>query len=166
MSGLTSRLGTAGGNLVAVTSRIGLRAVTVLLLMGAVLAFVLTSCPANRDGIPGQLASAKEDTQSAARSAALALDLWARDRSSRQLVGVQVADARDEVAKAYESIAVLQAENPDDVNRQAMLTHAMASVITLLNRSEAAVRGLPSGDPAQLGRTLAENADALERDYR
>lgn len=148
------------------TPGIGLRTATLLVLLGAVVTFVLTSCPANRDGMPGQLATAKEETQSASRSAAAALDLWARGRSTRQLVGVQLADARDEVAKAYEGIAVLKAEDPVDVQRQAMLAEAMTSAITVLNQANAAVRGLPTGDPVQLGRSLLENADALERDYR
>jgi hypothetical protein len=140
--------------------------VAVLLLLGAALAFVLTSCPSNRDGMPGQLAVAKEETQSASRSAALALDLWARDRSTRQLVGVQLSDARDEVAKAFDGIAILKAEDPVDVHRQALLTQSMTSAIAVLNEANAAVRGLPGGDPAQLRRALLDNAEALERDYR
>ena len=63
--------------------RRALRALTVVLVLAGALAFILTSCPSNRDGMPGQLASAKDDAQSAARSGALALQLWARHRSTR-----------------------------------------------------------------------------------
>ena len=136
-------------------------------VMLAILAFVLTSCPANRDGMPGQLASAKEEAQSAARSAALALDLWAGERSSRQLVSVQLADARDEVAKAYDGIAVLKAEDSADLSRQSMLTRSMTDIIATLNQANAAVRALPNtGNADRLRRTLLEASDELERNYR
>lgn len=148
------------------TSRIEIRTLTVLLLVGAALTFALTSCPAHRDGMPGRLASAKEETQTASRSAALALDLWARGRSTRQLVGVHLSDARDDVVQAYAGIAVLKADDPVDVTRQATLTEAMTSVITILNQANAAVRGLSGGDPAALRHALVANVDALERDYR
>jgi hypothetical protein len=158
--------GTAGGTSFVVTSGIAIRTVPVLVLLGAVLAFVLTSCPANRDGMPGQLAGAKEQTQSASRSAALALDLWARGRSSRQLVSVQLTDARDEVAEAFAGIAILKSDDPVDLDRQAMLTVTMTSVIATLNRADAAVRGLTADDPQPLRGALVDSADALDRDYR
>ena len=41
--------------------RRALRALTVVLVLAGALAFILTSCPSNRDGMPGQLASAKDD---------------------------------------------------------------------------------------------------------
>ncbi|MEW5808742.1 MAG: hypothetical protein AB1925_04740 [Actinomycetota bacterium] len=133
----------------------------------AVLALVLTSCPANRDGMPGQLSSAKDETQSATRSAVMALDLWQRDRSTRQLVGVQLADARDEVTKAYEGITVLKAEDPNDLARQELLTQSMTDIIATLNQANAAVRALSrSRDPAELRSILIEADKALERDYR
>ena len=62
-----------------------LRVLIGMLVLVALLALVLTSCPSNRDGMPGQLATAKEETQSAARSGALALQLWAQHRSTRDL---------------------------------------------------------------------------------
>jgi hypothetical protein len=138
-----------------------------LLVLAAVLAFILTSCPSNRDGMPGQLATAKDDTQSAARSAALALQLWEQHRSTRDLTAVQLADARDEIVKAYQGIATLKAEDPVDLGRQSLLTHSMTEVIGTLNDANAAVRALPGrSDPRTLGRRLLDSVDALERDYR
>ena len=52
-----------------------MRAAATLAVAIGVFGFILTSCPSNRDGMPGQLASAKDESVSAARSAALALDL-------------------------------------------------------------------------------------------
>ena len=138
-----------------------------LLFLAAMLAFVLTSCPSNRDGMPGQLASAKDETQSAARSAALALQLWGQGRSTRALACVQLSDARDEVVKAYQGIATLKAEDPVDLGRQALLTRTMTDLIGTLNDANAAVRALPGlPDPRILSRHLADGVDALERDYR
>lgn len=136
-------------------------------MVAAALAFVLTSCPSNRDGMPGQLATAREETQSAARSAALALQMWAQHRSTRNLTSVQLADARDEVVKAYRGIATLKAEDPADLGCQLMLTRAMTDVVGTLNDASAAVRALPGRpDPRALGQRLVDDADALERDYR
>ena len=79
---------------------------------------------------------------------------------------MQLADARDEIVKAYEGIATLKAEDPADLGRQAMLTHAMTDLIGALNDANAAVRALPGRpDPQELGRHLLAGADALERDY-
>ena len=82
-----------------------LRVLTGMVVLVAVLALVLTSCPSNRDGMPGQLATAKEETQSAARSAALALQLWAQHRSTRDLTCVQLADARDEIGQGLPAVS-------------------------------------------------------------
>ncbi|MCU1699176.1 MAG: hypothetical protein JWR34_5239 [Mycobacterium sp.] len=145
-------------------SRRSLRVLAVVLVLAAALAFVLTSCPSNRDGMPGQLATAKEDTQSAARSAALALQMWVQHRSTQQLTCVQLSDARDEVVKAYQGIATLKAEDPADLGRQALLTRTMTELIRTLNDANAAVRALPGQpDLRTLGRQLVEGADALER---
>jgi hypothetical protein len=57
------------------------------------LGLLLTRCPSNRDGMPGQLAQAMEETSAAARSGALALDLWVQHRSTSQLASVQISDA-------------------------------------------------------------------------
>ena len=64
-----------------------LRAILAVVVALIGLAFLLTCCPSNRDGMPGQLAQAKEETESAARSGALALDLWGRGRSTRRVSG-------------------------------------------------------------------------------
>ena len=85
-----------------------LRPAAVLVALLALIAFILTSCPSNRDGAPGQLASAKEEAESACRSGLLALDQWTGGRSSAQLVSVQLGDARDQVVKAYKGIATQQ----------------------------------------------------------
>src|SRR3954452_12345259 len=76
---------------------------------------LLTQCPANRDGMPGQLAQSMDETVTSARSGALALDLWLQRRSTNQLTSVQISDARDEVVKAYKGIAELKAEDPVDI---------------------------------------------------
>jgi hypothetical protein len=144
-----------------------LRGLAVAVLLAAILVFSLTSCPSNRDGTPGQLFAAKEETQSAARSAALSLELWAQHRSSRNLTSVQLSDARDEMVKAYQDVASVAAENPADLRRQTMLTQALDGLIETLNDAGAAVRGVSSeSDPTALGQHLAESADLLERDYR
>jgi hypothetical protein len=143
-----------------------LRGLSAALVLAAILVFSLTSCPSNRDGMPGQLSTAKEETQSAARSAALALELWAQHRSTRSLTAVQLGDARDEMVKAYQDIASLAAENPADLRRQTMLTQTMAGLVETLNDAGAAVRGVSQSDPKALGQHLAESADMLERDYR
>jgi hypothetical protein len=143
------------------------RAAAVVVVLSAALAFVLTSCPSNRDGMPGQLASAKDETQSAARSGAMALQLWAMHRSTRDLAAVQLADARDEVVKAYQGIAVLKAEDPADLSRQVLLTASTTDIITALNDANAAVRALPAqSSPAALSQRLLDGADGLERTYR
>ncbi|MDO0976366.1 hypothetical protein [Mycolicibacterium frederiksbergense] len=132
-----------------------------------ILVAVLTSCPANRDGMPGRLAGALEETTSAARSGALAIDLWRRGRSTTQLTGVQLSDARDEVVKGYDGIAVLRAEDPHDLARQTLLIRAMTDVIATLNDSTVAVRTSGgSGETADLRAALLRAADTLERDYR
>lgn len=108
------------------------RAAVGLLALAAMLAFVLTSCPSNRDGVPGELATAKDETQSAARSAALALDMWTQHGSTRNLTRVQVSDSRDQIVKAYQTVASLTAESSADLNRQALLTRTMTELIATL----------------------------------
>ena len=44
------------------------RAALLLVLLVVGLGLLLTRCPANRDGMPGQLAQAMEETTAAARS--------------------------------------------------------------------------------------------------
>jgi hypothetical protein len=144
-----------------------IRATASVVVVIALPLLILTSCPANRDGMPGRLAAAMEETVAAARSGALALQLWSQDRSTRQLVNVQLTDARDEVTTGYQGIAELRAEDPVDVGRQAMLTASMTTFIGDLNAASAAVRGLPNQpDPQLLHRRLLDGAATLERDYR
>lgn len=131
-----------------------------------ILLLVLAGCPANRDGMPGQLAGALEETTSAARSGAFAIDLWQRGRSTGQLTTVQLSDARDEIAKGYDGISALRAEDPRDLARQTLLIQMMTDVIATLNESNAAVRSSTrSGETHRLRAALLQAADDLERDY-
>ncbi len=142
------------------------RAIAVVALLAGLLGLVLTSCPANRDGIPGQLATAKQETQSAARSAALAVQLSADHRSTSALASVQLTDMRDQIVKAYKKIASLRADNDTDLRHQRVLTTAMTVFIDELNAASAAVRG--AAHPTNLSplrQRLLEGADALDRDY-
>jgi hypothetical protein len=128
---------------------------------------LLTQCPSNRDGMPGQLAQSMDETVSAARSAAVALDMWIHRRSTNQLVSVQVSDARDEVVKAYKGIAKLQADDPVDVERQRMLTESTTGIIGQLNAAGAMIRDVTTQPPADKARDdLKAAADTLESAYR
>jgi hypothetical protein len=130
-------------------------------------ALLVTRCPANRDGMPGQLATAVEETAAAARSGALALDLWTRQRASAALTSVTLSDARRQVATAYEGIAELRAEDPVDVGRRRMLTGAMTQIIGDLDTASASVRGVgaPVAGPVLRERLLGD-ARGLESRYR
>jgi hypothetical protein len=131
------------------------------------LGLLLTRCPSNRDGMPGQLAQAMEETSAAARSGALALDLWVQHRSTSQLASVQISDARDEVVKAYKGIADLKAEDPVDIERQRMLTGSMTTIIGQLNAASATLRGITTAPKLESARAdLLASADALESGYR
>lgn len=144
-----------------------IRAALSAALLIAALALLLTQCPANRDGMPGQLAKAMEETVAAARSGAYALDLRIRDRTTPQVVSVQIADAREEVVKAYEGIADLKADDPVDLDRQRMLTEAMTHVAGQLGSASARVREITAGPAlAALRDQLRASADALEARYR
>ena len=59
-----------------------LRGLLLIVLVLVALGLLLTRCPANRDGMPGRLATAKEEISSAARSGALALDHLVQRRST------------------------------------------------------------------------------------
>src|SRR3954465_4696755 len=131
------------------------------------LGLLLTQCPANRDGMPGQLANSMDETVTAARSGALALDLWIQQRSTNQLTSVQLTDARDEVVKAYKGIADLRGEDPVDIERQRMWTASMTNIVGVLNAASATVRDVttqPSPDTARAD--LVRLSDALESGYR
>jgi len=122
------------------------RAVLMVVLLAIGLGLLLTQCPANRDGMPGQLATAMQETAAAARSGGLALDLWLAHRSTTQLTSVQLSDARDEVVRACKGTAELKADGPMDVRRQRMLTAAMTAIIDRLNAASARLRGVTSDE--------------------
>lgn len=148
-------------------SRRHIRTLLLTGLMIVALGLLLTRCPSNRDGMPGQLAQAMEETVAAARSGALALDLRIRDRTTRQLANVQISDSRDEVLKAYKGIADLEAEDPVDIDRQRLLTSSMTDIVGRLNTASARVRetiAVPS--LPRLRDDLVAAADALESGYR
>ena len=131
------------------------------------LGLLLTQCPANRDGMPGQLAQSMDETVNSARSGALAIDLWLQRRSTNQLASVQISDARDEVVKAYKGVAQLKAEDPADIRRQQMLTQSMTKIIGQLNAASATLRTItrePTLDSVRA--SLLASADALESGYR
>ncbi|MDQ2636622.1 MAG: hypothetical protein M3Y83_07090 [Actinomycetota bacterium] len=131
------------------------------------LGLLLTRCPANRDGMPGQLARAMDETTSAARSGVLALDLWTQGRSTAQLASVQITDSRNAVTKAYKGIAELRAEDPVDVRRQQMLSDAMTTIIGQLNTASAIIRNV-SVEPtvAAVRAELVKSSHELETGYR
>jgi hypothetical protein len=52
------------------------RTVALLVVFIVGLGLLLTQCPSNREGMPGQLAQSMDEAVTAARSGALALDLW------------------------------------------------------------------------------------------
>jgi hypothetical protein len=144
-----------------------LRTVLLTGLMIVALGLMLTRCPSNRDGMPGQLAQAMEETVIAARSGALALDLRIRDRTTRQLASVQISDATEDVLKAYKGIADLEADDPVDIERQRLLTTAMTDLIGTLNTASARVREIIAEPPLpRLRDDLVAAADSLESGYR
>jgi hypothetical protein len=143
------------------------RAALLLVLLFVALGLLLTRCPANRDGMPGQLAQAMEETTGAARSAALALDQWSAHRSTAQLTSVQLSDARDQVLKAYEGVAGLRADDPVDIERQRMLTSSMTAILGQLNAASATIRGVTTDPRPDISRVdLIAAADGLENSYR
>jgi cytochrome c-type biogenesis protein CcmE len=143
------------------------RAILLLVVFIIGLGLLLTRCPSNRDGMPGQLAQAMEETSAAARSGALALDLWLQRRSTDQLTSVALSDARDEVIKAYKGIADLRAEDPVDIDRQRMLTESMTVIIAQLNAAVSTMRHVTAEPSAEKARgDLLASADELESGYR
>jgi cytochrome c-type biogenesis protein CcmE len=143
------------------------RAILLLVVFIIGLGLLLTRCPSNRDGMPGQLAQAMEETSAAARSGALALDLWLQRRSTDQLTSVALSDARDEVIKAYKGISDLRAEDPVDIDRQRMLTESMTVIIAQLNAAVSTMRHVTAEPSAEKARgDLLASADELESGYR
>jgi hypothetical protein len=142
------------------------RAGVLLAAFFVALGLLLTRCPANRDGVPGQLAQSMEESTGAARSGALALDMWLQRRSTTQFTSVALTDARDEVVKAYKGTAELRAQDRIDVDRQRMLTQSMTDIIAQLNAAGATIRDVTKVPPAQQVRDdLRAAADALESAY-
>ena len=143
------------------------RTALLLALLFVGLGLLITQCPANRDGMPGQLAQSMQETTAAARSGAFALQLWTQRKSTAELTSVALSDARDEVVKAYKTIAELKAGDPVDLGRQEMLTRSMTRIIGRLNAASAVIRGVtaePAADEARAD--LIASADALESGYR
>lgn len=144
-----------------------LRTLLILVVVLLALGGLLTRCPANRDGMAGQLATAMAETTSAARSGALALDLWAQRRSTAQLAAVQLSDARDQIVTAYQGIAELRAESPADIERQRLLAGSMTEIIGILTAAGAQVRQVTAEPALQRARAdLLAAADDLESRYR
>jgi cytochrome c-type biogenesis protein CcmE len=144
-----------------------LRVASLLAAIFVGLGLLLTQCPSNRDGMPGQLAQSMDETTTAARSGALALDLWTQRRSTNQLASVQLSDAREQVVEAYKGIADLRAEDQVDIGRQRMLTESMTAIIGQLNAAAATIRHVTTDPTAEKARDdLLASADALESGYR
>lgn len=138
------------------------RITVVLVAVAAFIAFALTSCPGQRDGVPGQLASAAGEAESGTRSAALALTLWEQHRSTRSLLSVQLADARDEVASAANGLSELRPRQPAELDGQRHLTTVMATVLVDLDTAVAGARELPGQpEPESLTQRLLAAADVL-----
>jgi hypothetical protein len=131
-------------------------------------AFLLVGCPSYRDGVSGELARGRDDAESAARSAALALDLWGRGQSTQQATSVQLSDARDEVVKAFKDVAELAVEDHIDLDRQRFLIQTMARAVVDLNAANAAISAVPGSadDPVSLRRELLGVAELLAGQYR
>jgi hypothetical protein len=156
----------ARGYPVAMSQR-RVRTALLLIVLCVGMGLLLTRCPANRDGMPGQLAKAMEATTGAARTGALALDQWTQRRSTAQLASVQLSDAREQVVKAYKGIADLRAQDPVDLDRQRMLTSSMTAIIGQLNAASGTVRGVTTQPSAAQSRSeLIASADTLESGYR
>src|SRR4051812_4759107 len=119
-------------------------ALGVALMVGAGL-LVLAS-PSVRDGVPGQLTQAQEESESATRTGVLAMQLWRDHRSTGTLAAVQLGDASEQVTKAYEEIATLTPETEGTLRRQQALTATMAEAVAALNGARALVRGMPLRD--------------------
>jgi hypothetical protein len=86
-----------------------IRSAVLLVIVLVVVGVLLHGCPSFRDGVAGDMYRAQQQSESAATTGVLALDLWRDHRSTNQLAAVQLGDARDEVTKAYKGIATLTA---------------------------------------------------------
>lgn len=80
---------------------------------------------------------------------------------------MQITDARDDVAKAYNGIVVLRAQDPVDVRRQRMLTESMTAIIAELNAASAVLRDVDEQPGvAEVRAELARSSHELEAGYR
>jgi hypothetical protein len=137
-----------------------------MLAVGGALAILLANTPANRDGMPCELATAKHETQSAARSAALAVRQWTAGRSTDQLVAVQLSDTRQAVVRSYQQITALKANHPDDARRQQVLATTMTDIVNDLSQGAAAVHGLSGGTTLdELPARLLGRVTQLDQQY-
>lgn len=136
--------------------------VVVLVVMLVGVAFAAAGCPSNRNGIEGQLAQARDEAQSAARSGALALESWQRGRSTASLVSVQLSNARDDVVEAYQGAAELSVSAGANADWQRSLAGAMNHVVDLLNTAGVVVdQEPPTQTSDELHRELLAAAEAL-----
>lgn len=128
------------------------------------LTFALMCWPAHRQGMPGQLAAAQQEGQSAARSAALALRLWSADRSTRQLASVQVSDAREAVVGAYQDVAQLRANDAVGLDHQCSLLLSLNTMTDDLTMALAALNQPATRlDSALLAERLVSAAHSLDQ---
>jgi biopolymer transport protein ExbD len=120
------------------------------------LGFLMLALPSVRDGVPGQLSQAEQESESATRTGVLAIQLWRENRSTGALAAVQLADASEQVTKAYEEIATLTPDTDGDLRHQQALTATMTEAVAALNGASALVRGVSSPDGVDaVGQRLA-----------
>lgn len=120
------------------------------------LGLLMLALPSVRDGVPGQLTQAEQESESATRTGVLAIQLWRENRSTGALAAVQLADASEQVTKAYEEIATLTPDTDGDLRHQQALTVTMTEAVAALNGASASVRGVPSPDGVDaVGQRLA-----------
>jgi hypothetical protein len=122
------------------------RRIVVAVVVVACLGLLLRGCPSVRDGVPGQLAQAQEEGESAARTGVLALRLWRVHRSSSALAAVQLGDAGEQITKANQDIATLAPDTELDLQHQRTLMATLAEAVAALNAASALIRGVPPPD--------------------
>jgi hypothetical protein len=153
----------ADGSPAGRSSRAWLTAAVLLVALG----LLLTRCPANRDGPAGQLHQAMQDGAAGARSSALALDLYERRRSTKQLTSVQISDARDDALKSYKTVAELRPTDSTDLARQKHLLDGINTLVVELDSASAVVRGIDNDASLPAARDgLLAAAESLEKGYR
>jgi hypothetical protein len=133
----------------------------------ACVGLLVLAVPSIREGVPGQLAQAQQECESATGTGVLALRLWRDHRSTSTLAAVQLGDASAQVTKANAEIATLAPDTDADLRRQRALVSTMAEAVAALNAASALIRNVPSADDAEtvaqrLARTV--NDLSLQRD--